>query len=318
MIRIGINALNHGSSIAVFSNDCLVDFLTSKNDELDQGMIDLVLDHRNLETVYWYENPWKKKLRQLQAGQYSRAFNLEDLPRLYLSTINIKYQQLKYSSHHGSHAAAGYYTSPFDDAAVVVLDAIGEFECASVWHGQGNNLKKVWSRIYPNSLGLFYSAFAHLIGYRPILEEHLFQADSEFGDSDRFYQSVKEYFIGPVRLRENLHKGVHSWNIPIDTKKDQLDLAASVQRVFEEQVDTVMMIAKNSTKSENLVYMGGCAMNNKYNQRLSDRWDGIWSLPSPGDYSSAIGAVLYHRKIHIGWNGDLAKQLEIKYNKKDD
>lgn len=318
MTYLGINALNHGSSIAIFSDDHLIDFLTSKNDELDQEMIDLISSYQTLETVYWYENPWKKKLRQLQAGQYARAFNLEDLPRLYLSTADIKYQRLRYSSHHGSHAAAGYYTSPFRDAAVVVLDAIGEFECASIWHGQGNNLKKIWSRTYPDSLGLFYSAFAHLINYRPVFEEHLFQADSDLGDPDRFYQPVKEYFIGAVRIRENLHKGVRSWNISLETKKDQLDLAAAVQRVFEEQVDTVMMIAKNLTNSQNLVYMGGCAMNNKYNQRLPKRWKGIWSLPNPGDYSSAIGAVLYHRKTHIGWNRDLAKQLEIQYNKKDD
>lgn len=311
----GINALNHGSSIAVFQDNTLISFETSKNNELDQDILDRANGWGAPETIYWYENPWMKKLRQFRAGQYSRAFNIDDLPRFYLLDAGIDYSTLTYSPHHGSHAAAGYYTSPFKDAAVVVLDAIGEFECASIWYGNDNQLRKVWHRNYPNSLGLFYSAFAHLVGYKPILEEHLFQASSESGDPDRFYNQVSDYFIGTVRLKTNLHKGVTDWSEKIVTKQDQYDLAAAVQQVFEEQVDAVMMIAKNITGSKNLVYMGGCAMNSKYNQRLSKKWQGIWSLPSPGDYSSAIGAVLYHRKHKIDWQRDIAKHLEIKYNK---
>lgn len=310
----GINALNHGSSLAVFQDNTLISFETSTNDELDQEIIDRAKGWGNPETVYWYENPWMKKLRQIRAGQYSRALTIEDLPRFYLLDADIDFSVLTYSPHHGSHAAAGYYTSPFADAAVVVLDAIGEFECASIWHGQGKQLKKVWSRSYPNSLGLFYSAFAHLIGYRPIFEEHLFQADSESGDPNRFYQEVQSYFNGILTLKENLHKGVTSWKIPLVDKQDELDLAAAVQRVFEEQVDMIMLTAKKLTGSENLVYMGGCAMNSKYNRRLSDQWKGVWSLPSPGDYSSAIGAALYHTKTHISWDRGVARHLEIKYN----
>jgi carbamoyltransferase len=311
----GINALNHGSSLAVFSDTTLISFETCKSDELDQEIIDRASAWGDPNIIYWYENPWKKKLRQLHAGQYSRAFTLDDLPRFYLLDTGINYGDLIYTPHHGSHAAAGYYTSPFDDAAVVVLDAIGEFECASIWHGQDNNLRKVWHRNYPNSLGLFYSAFSHLVGFKPILEEHLFQSTSDLGDSSRFYNQVKEYFSGHVILRENLHKGVQTWSHKLETEQDRHDLAAAVQRVFEEQVDTVMTIAKNITGSKNLVYMGGCAMNSKYNQRLADRWDGLWSLPSPGDYSSAIGAALYHRKHRIDWQRGIAKHLEIKYNK---
>lgn len=310
----GINALNHGSSLAVFSNQTLTSFETSKNDELDQDIIDRALAWGDPDVIYWYENPWKKKLRQLYAGQYSRALAVDDLPRFYLLDKKINYNKITYTPHHGSHAAAGYYTSPFADSAVVVLDAIGEFECASIWHGQGNNLKKVWHRNYPNSLGLFYSAFAHLIGYRPILEEHLFQQDSEHGDPERYYDHVKDYFDGIVSLKTNLHKGVRDWKYELTTDKDRFDLAAAVQRVFEEQVDMVMLAAKKLTGSDNLVYMGGCAMNSKYNQRLSTQWKGLWSLPSPGDYSSAIGAVLYHKQHRIDWQRGIAKHLEIKYN----
>jgi carbamoyltransferase len=311
----GVNALNHGSSLAVFSDHTLVSFETSKNDELEKEIIDRALGWGKPEIIYWYENPWTKKLRQFRAGQYSRMLSIADLPRFYLLENNIDYKKLVYTPHHGSHAAAGYYTSPFDDAAVVVLDAIGEFECASIWHGQGNNLKRVWNRTYPNSLGLFYSAFAHLVGFKPILEEHLFQSSSEHGDPNRYYEQVKAYFNGIVSLRENLHKGVTTWPYPINYEQQKYDIAAAVQRVFEEQVDMVMLTAKKLTDSNNLVYMGGCAMNSRYNKRLPERWQGIWSLPSPGDYSSAIGAALYHRKHKVTWGRGIAKHLEIKYNK---
>lgn len=312
----GINALNHGSSIAVFNDNELVSFDTCKDDELDQSLIKQALQQGNPEIIYWYENPWKKKIRQIRAGQISRAFTASDLPRFYLLENRINFNDLIYTPHHGSHAAAGYYTSPFDDAAVVVLDAIGEFECASIWKGSGNDLKKIWYRNYPNSLGLFYSAFAHLVGYKPILEEHLFQRDSDLGDPERYYDDVKSYFNDAVVLRENLHKGVRTWPYEIIDEQHKYDIAAAAQRVFEEQVDTVMQTAKTLTGSENLVYMGGCAMNSKYNQRLGSQWNGVWSLPSPGDYSSAIGAVLYHRKHKITWDRGIVKHLEIKYNKR--
>lgn len=311
----GINALNHGSSLAVFSDNTLISFETSKNDELDSEIINRATNWGFPEKIYWYENPWKKKLRQIIAGQYSRALSLYDLPRLYLLDKKINYSNIIYTPHHGSHAAAGYYTSPFNNAAVIVLDAIGEFECASIWYGQGNQLKKVWSRSYPNSLGLFYSAFSHLVGYKPIVEEHLFQKSSDQGDPNRYYTEVKKYFNGIVSLRENLHKGVRTWPHEIVNEQDRYDIAAAVQRVFEEQVDMVMLTAQVLTESKNLVYMGGCAMNSKYNRRLNEQWQGIWSLPSPGDYSSAIGAALYHRKNKISWDRDIAKHLKIKYNK---
>ena len=315
MIRWGINALNHGSSLAVFNYDDLVYYRVSKNDRLDNDIIYNAFHHGGPSEIYWYEKPLLKKARQAYAGQWRRVFDFDELPSNYIKTLNVNYAKVKYTPHHASHAAAGYYTSPFNHCAVVVLDAIGEWECASIWHGQGANLKRVWHRNYPNSLGLFYSAFAHLVGYKPILEEHLFQQDSDKGDPVRFYNEVRDYFNGIVSLKENLHKGVMNWKHPLASDQDKFDLAAAVQRVFEEQVDMVMLTAKKLTGADNLVYMGGCAMNNKYNQRLSDQWQGIWSLPSPGDYSSAIGAVLYQTKKHISWKQGIAKHLEIKYNK---
>lgn len=307
----GVNALNHGHSIAVFSGHELSMLATGSSDELDKSSVFRAFNYGGPSEIYWYERPLIKKLRQLRAGQYSTALDLSVMPRRYINSIRLNYAKLRYTPHHASHAAAGYYTSPFDHCAIVVLDAIGEFECATIWEGKHGKIKKVWSRSYPNSLGLFYSAFTQLIGYKPLVEEHLLQQDSELGDPTKYYDIVKGYFTGIVSLQYNLHRGVLDWPWPIVTNQDKWNIAAAVQRVFEEQVDMVMLTARKLTGSKSLVYMGGCAMNSKYNKKLPAQWDYVWSLPNPGDASSAVGAVLYHSQQRINYNFGVAKHIDI-------
>jgi carbamoyltransferase len=313
MISWGINALNHGSSLAVFQGSDLIRFKTCKTDELDKEILFKALNSGGPSVIYWYERPYLKKLRQIYAGQFDIGLTLDDIPRNYLDRNNLRYAKLKYAPHHASHAAAGYYTSPFDQCVVVVLDAIGEFECASIWICQNNKMKKMWARTYPNSLGLFYSAFTKLIGYEPIIGEYFLQRDSESGNHQRYYDQIKSYFSGAVSLKYNFHRGVRNWSDTIDTDQDRYDIAAAVQRVFEEQVSMVMHTAKTIANTNNLVYMGGCAMNSLANQRVVEPiFDRIWSLPSPGDFSSAVGAVLYHTRQRINWQYGVAKHISIK------
>ena len=311
MISWGVNALNHGSSLAVFKDGVLISNSFDKQDELSEETLQaaLLIGHPN--HVFWYENPWDKKARQLCAGQWRRALDMSVLPSRYLKKSNVSKTPITYTPHHASHAAAGYYTSPFNHCAIVVLDAIGEFECASIWEGRGSELKKVWSRNYPNSLGLFYSAFTQLCGFTPILEEYRLQQLAEQGDSEIYYADVRSYFDGIILLNRNLHKGVQDWPYEINSE-NVAHIAAAVQRVFEEQVNQVMVTAKRLTNSNKLVYMGGCAMNSRANRLFEDDWKYIWSLPQPGDPSSSIGAVLYHTKRKLKWTGPLAKHITIK------
>jgi len=311
MIAWGINALNHGSSLTLFDNGDFIAYYSDKEERLPAWIFTRSIEYGEPAEIYWYERPWIKKARQLKAGQYSTAFDMSVIPKRYLDSHGLHNAKLKYTPHHASHAAAGYYTSPFDHCAVVVLDAIGEFECATIWEGRGENLVKKWHRSYPNSLGLFYSAFTKLIGYEPILEEYRLQEDSLLGDSNRYYDDIRVYFSDTVEITENFHRGVRSWPHEIVCQQDRYDIAAAVQRVFEEQVDRVMMLAKDITASDNLVYMGGCAMNSLYNKRLNQRWKGIWSLPNPGDPSSSLGAVLYHTRKKIDVKFGIVKHLEI-------
>lgn len=302
MITWGINALNHDISIAVFENTELKRFETVKGVDRDTGIIHRAIDAgsgRGPSVIAWYERPWLKKSRQLYAGQYDAAFDMSVIPRRWLKSNNLNYATLKYFPHHKSHAAAGFFTSPFNDATIVVLDAMGEWESASIWQGHGTNLKKVWSKNYPNSLGIFYSAFTQLIGHTPVSQEHLLQQDSLKGNAGRYLDLVRSYFDEPLSLRYNLHCGVLDWPHLILTAQDKYDIAAAVQQVFEEQADQVMITAQTLSTSKNLVYMGGCAMNSKYNQCLNTQWNNVWTLHNPGDPSSAIGAALLSMNTRI-------------------
>jgi len=322
MITWGINALNHDASIAVMvGNDLRFWERSSKysnikgDDKLNSTLIRAAIDAsggKGPSDIVWYEKPWLKKTRQFYAGQYRWAFDLKELPSVYLKEFRLNYAKIHYLPHHLSHAAAGFLTSPFKDAVVIVLDAMGEWESATIWQGHNNSLKKLWSRSYPTSLGLFYSAFTDLIGFKPIAEEHLLQQFSDKGDPNRFGSDIYAYWKKGWHLKYNLHKGVRNWPYPIQTDQDRYDIAAAVQAVFQLQAYEVVQIAKRLSNDRNLVYMGGCAMNSKFNEILPGEFDHIWSLPIPGDAASSMGAALYFKKARYKYQGDLAKHIQIK------
>ena len=302
MIEWGVNALNHGSSLAVFKDGNLWSNQAGSSDELDSKIITDALHVGAPDRIFWYERPWIKKARQLRAGQWHRALDMTVLPRRYMKAQH--YTPITYTPHHASHAAAGYYTSPFNHCAIVVLDAIGEFECATIWEGKHGEMRKVWSRSYPNSLGLFYSAFTQALGMTPIRDEWKLQAMAENGNPLFFYYRVQKYFTGLLELNYNFHKGVKDQKFYIDSIEDECNLAAAVQMVFEDQIRMIMLEAKKLVNTDCLVYMGGCAMNSATNKKIVEpMWLYRWTLPNPGDPSSSIGAVLYH-----------TKQREWKYN----
>jgi carbamoyltransferase len=315
MIQWGINALNHGSSLAVFKDGTYQLNTVSTQEELPTDIIRKALDYGSPDRIFWYENPWLKKARQLYAKQYTTAFDMSSLPSRYLKSARLNYAPVTYTQHHASHAAAGYYTSPFNHCAIVVLDAIGEFECATIWEAEYGEMKKVWSARYPHSLGLFYSAFTKMLGLTPIRDEYLLQHMSELGDPTRFRRDVGNYFrAGPVDLDYNFHRGVQNWEIGGWTVQEQCNLAAAVQERFEIEVSKVMRKAKQLINTDCLVYMGGCAMNNQANRNeVEPLFKYRWSLPNPGDPSSSIGAVAYHTKQRI-WRTDWAPIKHIAIN----
>lgn len=316
MIQWGINALNHGSGLAVFKDGIFqTDFISKDQDELPSEFIRTALNYGSPDRVFWYEDPWVKKARQIYARQWSTALDMSALPKRYLKRAGLGYAPVTYTAHHASHAAAGYYTSPFNHCAVIVLDAIGEFESATIWNCMHGEMKKVWSARYPNSLGLFYSAFTKLLGLTPIKDEHLLQRMAEQGNPDKYKTAVDNYFgSGTVDLRYNFHRGVLNWSPEPQNLQDQCDIAAAVQRRFELAVASVFYRAKQLTSADCVVYMGGCAMNSQANKFAlsANKFKYVWSMPDPGDASSALGAVAYHTKQRIWRNWGPVKHIDIR------
>ena len=146
MISWGISANAHDAALAVFKHDPLELVFAShserfsgiKNDrDLNKELINYAKQWGEPDEVVWYENPYKKTLRQIFAGQGLSYINKNNIKN-YLKKYNINCP-VKYESHHRSHAAGGYFTSPFSKATIICIDSIGEFETLTIWNADGKN-----------------------------------------------------------------------------------------------------------------------------------------------------------------------------------
>jgi carbamoyltransferase len=271
--------------------------------------------------VVWYEKPFKKTIRQLYAGQ-GWNYNENNI-KSYLKQFAIN-APISYSNHHESHAAAGYYTSGYDDATVVVLDSIGEWETYTIWEGKGDKLTKVFSQEYPDSVGLWYSAMTQRVGLKPNEDEYILMGMSAFGDNNLLYHNMKETFfkLAPhshwdfprVLFNKNLHRGCKDYKQGLTKWKDKLNIAAATQAIYEEILLGILEYCAKTYKSKNLVLMGGCALNCKANGRASAYYKNIWIMPNPGDAGSSVGSVLAQKSKHIKWPGPyLGYNIEGEY-----
>lgn len=296
MIILGINETSHDASVSLIKDGEILfaghaeRYSKKKNDWYNNKNI--ILDSLNYGTpnlIAYYEKPWLKRSRiKLHGGAADWKPNIPlDVP-------------VHYFKHHYSHAAAGYYTSKFDDAVIVVLDAIGEYNTSTVWVGEGSKIKQVYKKNYPFSFGLFYSAFTQLVGLKPNEEEYIFMGMAAYGDWRKYYKTVESYFPSIERQLYNFHKGVIDWPYQIN-EQDKFDIAAAVQHIFTVRLMEFMSFAKKITGKTNLVFMGGCALNCSANTRLWELFNDIWIMPNPGDAGSSLGAAAALYGKHINW-----------------
>jgi carbamoyltransferase len=296
MIILGINETSHDASVSLIKDGEILfaghaeRYSKKKNDWYNNKEIILdALNYGTPDTIAYYEKPWLKRSRIiLRGGAADWKPNIPiDLP-------------VKYFSHHYSHACAGYYTSKFNDAVIVVLDAIGEYNTSTIWVGEGSSIKQVYKKNYPFSFGLFYSAFTQLVGLMPNQEEYIMMGMAAYGDWTRYYLKVKEYFPNINKQKYNFHQGINDWNEHIGYR-EQFDIAAAVQRVYEERLVNFMAMAQKLTGKRNLVFMGGCALNCAANTMLWRMFDDVWIMPNPGDAGSSLGAAAAAYGSHINW-----------------
>ena len=313
MIKWGVAAGTHDGSLAVVKdNDILFAshserYSRVKNDaHLDQEMIDEALSFGHPDIIYWYEDPYKKALRKLYAGQK----NIWLSPKKYLKHWGLQHVSLQYGKHHESHAAAGFATSNFSDAAVLVIDAIGEFTTTSisVYKNTRRNCYKshgVFTRSYPWSLGLFYSAITDRVGLKPNEDEYILMGMSAYG-RPRWVNDMRKM----IQSGFDFHKGCRR-HFP---DADNFDLATSAQIVYEEEFVKLLKLTKELTKQNNFVLMGGCALNCLANRHIEDYFKNVWIMPNPGDAGSSIGAIAAGTKQKLNWTTPyLGYNIEGKY-----
>lgn len=274
----------------------------NKNDaDLNPMIVQEALTHGPVGTVAYYERPWVKQIRRLWAGQFIEWNKLSPSHIVADQTGLVFDGPVRTYNHHLSHAAAGFQTSPFDRATVVVIDAIGEWDTISIWAAQYKNTKAkykcLWRQRYPHSLGLFYSAMTKRAGLQPMEEEYILMGMSAYGKVRRSMMEDFVVDVNKVVFKDNLHLGTDGYR-PNETKEN---IAASAQYTLEQCLHSVMHKAREFGFSNNLVYMGGVALNCLANESLGAYFDRIWIMPNPGDCGSSLGAAALAHGGKLNW-----------------
>jgi len=272
-----------------------------------------------IDTIAYYEIPWKKQLRQLYSGQGIEwnKLTVKQILKQQFGPCVLPDRIVNYS-HHLSHAAAGFQTSPFKRATVVVIDAIGEWDTISIWAAEYHNgqakYKRLWGQKYPHSIGLFYSAMTQRVGLKPNEDEYILMGMSAYG-KPRFADTFKNGLIHnewDVTFKQNLHTGLDPDFFYHFAHNEEI--ASSAQTLCENLIYNIMRRAKNFGWSINLVYQGGVALNCLANRNLGEYFENIWIMPNPGDAGSSLGAaaLAYGKKLNFT-NAYLGHEISSQY-----
>jgi len=309
----GISAFHHDAALAVVRDDEILfaahaeRYSRVKNDpDLNQKLIDDALERAGPpDVIYFYERPLLTRARHLRAGQWRYAFLPQSPERKIREFRGLEHAPVRFTSHHCSHAAGGFYTSAFDEATIVVADGIGELDTLTVWHGRGVELTCHLRARYPHSLGLLYSAFTQRVGFKPNEEEFIVMALAAFGQARHRELILREFISGRpphLRLRKSVHRGIDDWHQELTSRQD---LAASMQAVTEEWMLDLIEWALKKTGCPNLVFSGGVALNCRLNDRIArlPELERMWVMPNPGDAGSSLGAILAGIRRKVIWRG---------------
>jgi carbamoyltransferase len=301
----------------------------------------------DLEAVAFYDKPFLKFERLLEtyyafAPRGLRSF-LAAMPvwikeklllkRLLLQELSLlaghKVDEVKllFPEHHLSHAASAFYPSPFEEAAILTIDGVGEWATASICHGKGSGIEILRELRFPHSVGLLYSAFTYYLGFRVNSGEYKLMGLAPYGDptserTRRFEDLIATKMVdiaadGSLWLDQGYFDyatGLRMANEPAWEKlfgfprreaesemgQEHCDLALAIQRVTERVVLAMAAEAKKLTGSANLCLAGGVALNCVANGKLlrSGIADRLWIQPAAGDAGGALGAALCAH--HIG------------------
>ncbi|MDA7462930.1 carbamoyltransferase [Candidatus Pelagibacter ubique] len=311
------------------------------------------IDAQEIENVVFYEKPFLKFERLLEtylafapkgfisfakampAWIKDKLFQKSSLIKELKSTLGDEvnwHQRLLFSEHHLSHAASAFYPSPFESAAVLTLDGVGEWTTTSIAVGKGSDLKVVKEIHFPHSLGLLYSAFTYYTGFKVNSGEYKVMGLAPYGEpryaslireklitvaDDGSFQLDMSYFDYATGLTMTNKKFDTLFGSPPRTSETELtqrdmDLAASVQKVTEEIVIQLAKGIAKETGEKNLCLAGGVALNCVANGILLREkiFDNIWIQPAAGDAGGALGAALSVWYLHHDNNRKISMQKD--------
>jgi carbamoyltransferase len=353
---LGISAYYHDSAAALIRDGTIVAaaqeerFTRKKHDArfpghavascLEQAGIGM----GDLEQIVFYDKPMVKFERLLEtyltyAPKGFRSF-VAAMPvwlkeKLYLkATLKKELAELAgcrvkalppllFAEHHQSHAASAFYPSPFDKAAVLCLDGVGEWATTTAWLGEGNHLRPLWEIDFPHSLGLLYSAFTYYTGFKVNSGEYKLMGLAPYGEPkyvdlildklldlkpDGTFRLNMEYFnyatgltMTNARFADLFGAPARAPETPLSQR--EMDVARSIQEVTEEVVLRLARTVHRELQTESLCLAGGVALNCVANGRIlrEGPFRDIWIQPAAGDAGGALGAALvawhdYHEK----------------------
>ena len=224
-----------------------------------------------------------------------------------------------FTEHHESHAASAFYPSPFEKAAILCVDGVGEWATTSAWIGEAENLTPLWEIVFPHSLGLLYSAFTYFTGFKVNSGEYKVMGLAPYG-RPKYVKAIYDHLIelkpdGTFRLNMeyfNYCTGLTMTNGKFDALFDgpgrkpespltqrEMDLARSIQEITEEIMLRLASTLHRETGCENLCLAGGVALNCVANGRIlrEGPFKKLWIQPAAGDAGGALGAAL------AAWHG---------------
>lgn len=289
-----------------------------------------------LDYVVFYEKPFVKFERiimsVLQTWPQGHAQFREGMlnwlkTKMWVSThiqekLKIPSDKILFSEHHMSHAASAFLCSPFDDAAIVTIDGVGEWATATIGVGEGTNIKILKELKFPHSIGLLYSVYTAFLGFEVNEGEYKVMGMAPYGKpkyTDNVWKTVLQNPDGSVALNMDYFKFHRSENQSYSKKFVELfgqprppksegieeyyaDVAASIQKVTEDIILKIVRHAKELTGKENLCLAGGVALNSKANGLVMKEkiFKDIFIQPAAGDSGGSMGAALYAYHTILG------------------
>ena len=346
MYNLGISCYYHDSAAAILKDGHVIAAVEEErfsrkkfDDEFPKMAIEWCLKETNIkpsqiDSVAFYDKPVLKFERLLDnyiavAPRGLFSF-LDTIPKWLHKRLWIKNEikkclegfngEIIFPEHHVSHAAHTFFTSSFDEAAVLTIDGVGEWSTTSFGYGRDNSIKLTHDIRWPHSLGLFYSAFTYFLGFRVNEGEYKLMGLASYG-KPKYYDIIlnnlidvkndgsislnMKYFAftyDKVMTNDNFSKlfGIEPRKKDEKTEQIHFDIGASAQKVLEDILLKMVNHVYEKFKIKNLCIGGGVALNGVANHRILKEgpFDNVHIPPSPGDAGSAVGCAQYLYYIH--------------------